>query len=211
MGAPLTGCYGAAMFTGLITDIGEVRLVERSGDTRFTIGTRYETDSIEIGASIAHSGACLTVIEKGADWFAADVSQETLDCTTLGAWEPGRRINLEKSLRLGAELGGHLVQGHVDGVVVVAERRSDGDSLRFSFEAPVELARFIARKGSVALDGISLTVNEVEGKSFGVNIIPHTAAHTNLGSIQVGDKVNLEVDLLARYVARLQSAPAAGI
>jgi len=211
MGAPLTDCYGAAMFTGLITDIGEVRLVKRSGDTRFTIGTGYETDSIEIGASISHSGACLTVIEKGADWFAADVSQETLDCTTLGAWEPGRRINLEKSLRLGAELGGHLVQGHVDGVAVVTERRPDGDSLRFSFEAPAELARFIARKGSVALDGISLTVNEVEGKSFGVNIIPHTAAHTTLGSAQVGDKVNLEVDLLARYVARLQSAPAAGI
>ena len=210
MGASASGCYGAAMFTGLISDVGVVREVDRSGDTRFTIGTGYDLNAVEIGASVAHSGACLTVVEKGADWFAVDVSQETLDCTTLGDWEPGRCINLEKSLRLGAELGGHLVQGHVDGVAVVTARRPDGDSLRFSFEAPVELARFVARKGSVALDGISLTVNEVEGKSFGVNIIPHTAAQTTLGSTQVGDKVNLEVDLLARYVARLQSAPAAG-
>ena len=208
MGAAGSGCYGAAMFTGLITDIGEVRSVERPGDTRFIIGTHYELGAVEIGASIAHSGACLTVVEKGEDWFAVDVSQETLDCTTLGDWAPGRRINLEQSLRLGAELGGHLVQGHVDGVAVVTARRPDGDSIRFSFEAPAELARFIARKGSIALDGISLTVNEVEGSTFGVNIIPHTAEHTTLGTTQAGDKVNLEVDLLARYVARLQSDPA---
>ena len=207
MGATVSDCYGAGMFTGLITDIGEVRSVDRSGDTRFVIATQYDMGPIDIGASIAHSGACLTVVEKGEDWFAVDVSQETLDCTTLGSWETGRRINLEQSLRLGAELGGHLVQGHVDGVAAVMARRPDGDSLRFSFEAPAELARFIARKGSIALDGISLTVNEVEGNTFGVNIIPHTAEHTTLGTTQVGDKVNLEVDLLARYVARLQSAP----
>lgn len=205
MGEPVPGCYGAIMFTGLITDIGEVRSVDRSGDTRFVVGTGYDLTQIEIGASIAHSGACLTVVEKGADWFVVDVSKETLDCTTLGGWQQGRRINLERALCLGAELGGHLVQGHVDGVATVTERRPDGDSIRFSFEAPAELARFIARKGSIALDGISLTVNEVDGTSFGVNIIPHTAEHTTLGSTQVGDKVNLEVDLLARYVARLQS------
>jgi len=198
------------MFTGLITDIGEVRSVDRSGDVRFVIGTCYEMGAVDIGASIAHSGACLTVVEKGEDWFAVDVSQETVDCTTLGAWEPGWRINLEQSLRLGAELGGHLVQGHVDGVAVVTARQPDGDSIRFSFEAPDDLARYIARKGSVALDGISLTVNEVEGCAFGVNIIPHTAKHTTLGTTQCGDKVNLEVDLLARYVARLQYGPTCG-
>ncbi len=209
MGGPVSGCYGAAMFTGLITDIGEVRAVDRSGDTRFTIGTGYDLNEVDIGASIAHSGVCLTAVEKGTDWFMVDVSQETLDCTTLGDWMAGRRINLERSLRLGAELGGHLVQGHVDGVAVVMARRPDGDSLRFSFEAPAELSRFIARKGSIALDGISLTVNEVDGNAFGVNIIPHTSEHTTLGTTQVGDKVNLEVDLLARYVARLQSDQAA--
>jgi len=198
------------MFTGLITDIGEVRSVDRSGDVRFVIGTCYEMGAVDIGASIAHSGACLTVVEKGEDWFAVDVSQETVDCTTLGAWEPGWRINLEQSLRLGAELGGHLVQGHVDGVAVATARQPDGDSIRFSFEAPDDLARYIARKGSVALDGISLTVNEVEGCAFGVNIIPHTAKHTTLGTTQCGDKVNLEVDLLARYVARLQYEPTCG-
>ena len=210
MGAAGSGCYGAAMFTGLITDIGEVRSVDRSGDVRFVIGTCYEMGAVDIGASIAHSGACLTVVEKGEDWYAVDVSQETLDCTTLGAWKPGWRINLEQSLRLGAELGGHLVQGHVDGVAVVTARQPDGDSIRLSFEAPDGLARYIARKGSVALDGISLTVNEVEGCAFGVNIIPHTAKHTTLGTTQFGDKVNLEVDLLARYVARLQNEPTCG-
>lgn len=205
MGAAGAGCYGMQMFTGLITDIGEVRAVERAGDTQFVIGTSFDMEGVAIGASIACSGACLTVVEKGADWFAVDVSAETLACTTLGDWQVGRRINLEQSLRIGAELGGHLVQGHVDGVAPVTERRPDGDSLRFSFEAPAELAKFIARKGAVALDGISLTVNEVEGRSFGVNIIPHTAQQTTLGAAQPGDTVNLEVDLLARYVARLQS------
>ena len=210
LGTTASGCYGEVMFTGLITDIGELRSVERSGDTRFVIGTGYETGTIDIGASIAHSGTCLTVVQKGDDWIAVDVSQETLDCTTLCDWVPGRRINLEQSLCLGAELGGHLVQGHVDGVAVVTARWSDGDSIRFSFEAPPELALFIARKGSVGLDGVSLTVNEVEGSTFGVNIIPHTAEHTTLGMMQVDDKVNLEVDLLARYVARLQSDTVSG-
>lgn len=210
MGATGYACYSDRMFTGLITDIGEVRQVERSGDVRFVIGTAYDMTAIAIGASIACSGACLTVVEKGEGRFAVDVSAETLACTTLGSWEPGRRINLEQSLRLGAELGGHLVQGHVDGVAVVTDRRPDGDSLRFSFDAPGDLAGFIARKGSVALDGVSLTVNEVEGIGFGVNIIPHTAQQTTFGALREGDRVNLEVDLLARYVARLQSAQASG-
>ncbi len=193
------------MFTGLITDIGEVRAVERETDARFVIGTAYDLAAVSIGASIACSGACLTVVEKGADWFSVDVSAETLSCTTLGEWQVGRRINLEKSLRLGAELGGHLVQGHVDGIAPVTDRRPDGESIRFEFEAPAELSRFIARKGSISLDGISLTVNEVAGRRFGVNIIPHTAKQTTLGTTELGQKVNLEVDLLARYVARLQS------
>ena len=198
------------MFTGLITDIGTVWQVYRDEDAHFTIGTDFDMTKVELGASIACSGTCLTVVEKGKDWFGVDVSVETQACTTLGTWESGRRINLEQSLRLGAELGGHLVQGHVDGVALVVDRQPDGESLRFTFEAPQELACFIARKGSVAVDGVSLTVNEVGGNRFGVNIIPHTAQFTTLGTLAVQDKVNLEVDLLARYVARLQS-DAAGV
>lgn len=198
------------MFTGLITDIGEVREVERSTDARFVIATAYDMAAVEIGASIACSGACLTVVEKTADSFLVDVSAETLACTTLGQWQEGRRINLEQSLRLGAELGGHLVQGHVDDVAAVTARRPDGESIRFEFDAPEELAYYIARKGSVAIDGISLTVNEVDKRRFGVNIIPHTAQQTTLGATQPGDNVNLEVDLLARYVARLQEARSSG-
>ncbi|WP_372917766.1 riboflavin synthase [Sandarakinorhabdus sp.] len=193
------------MFTGLIMDIGTVRKVEKPADTRFTIETNFDMSGVDIGASIACSGTCLTVVEKGQGWFSADVSGETIACTTLGAWQAGRRINLEPSLRLGAELGGHLVQGHVDGVAKVVDRHPEGDSLRFEFAAPRELSRYIARKGSVALDGVSLTVNEVEGNRFGVNIIPHTAQQTTFGLLKAGDEVNLEVDLLARYVARLQS------
>jgi riboflavin synthase len=193
------------MFTGLITDIGTVRQVEKRADTRFTIATSFDMAAVDMGASIACSGTCLTVVGKGDGWFSVDVSAETLSCTTLGGWQKGRRVNLEQSLRLGAELGGHLVQGHVDGVAKVVERRPDGDSLRFEFDAPADLARFIARKGSVALDGVSLTVNAVDGNRFGVNIIPHTAQQTTFGTLAVGDEVNLEVDLLARYVARLQS------
>jgi len=193
------------MFTGLINDIGVLREVGMAADPQFIIDTRFQMAAVEIGASIACSGACLTVTQKGDGWFSADVSAETLACTTLGGWRAGQPINLEKSLRLGAELGGHLVQGHVDGVATVTARRTDGDSLRFEFEAPAELARFIARKGSVALDGVSLTVNIVDGTGFGVNIIPHTARKTTFGALAAGDQVNLEVDLLARYVARLQA------
>ncbi|MDA0665043.1 MAG: riboflavin synthase [Proteobacteria bacterium] len=193
------------MFTGLIMDIGALRAVDGDDDRRFVIATAFDMEKVDIGASIACSGACLTVVEKGNDWFSVDVSAETLACTTLGSWVEGRRINLEPSLRLGAELGGHLVQGHVDGVALVTERRPDGGSLRFGFEAPAAFARYIARKGSVALDGVSLTVNEVDGNRFGVNIIPHTAACTTFGTLRKGDNVNLEVDLLARYVARLHS------
>ena len=193
------------MFTGLINDIGVLREVGKAADPQFIIDTRFQMAAVEIGTSIACSGACLTVTQKGDGWFSADVSAETLACTTLGGWRAGQPINLEKSLRLGAELGGHLVQGHVDGVATVTARRTDGDSLRFEFEAPAELARFIARKGSVALDGVSLTVNIVDGTGFGVNIIPHTARKTTFGALAAGDQVNLEVDLLARYVARLQA------
>jgi riboflavin synthase len=192
------------MFTGIISDIGEV--AQREGG-RFTIRCSYAADSIAIGASIACDGACLTVTEVAAapsgSTFAVDVSNETLSRTTLGEWRPGRRINLERALKAGDELGGHIVAGHVDGVARIAEVRADGQSRRFSLEVPPELARYIAPKGSVALDGISLTVNEVEENLFGINIIPHTLTHTTLGAKKPGDRVNLEVDVVARYVARL--------
>lgn len=200
------------MFTGIITDIGRVRSVKKRGDTRFTIATAYDPDGIDIGASIACAGCCLTVVERGRDgegnWFAVDVSQESLDCTTLGNWREGTRINLERALKAGDELGGHVVSGHVDGVGRIVDIRPEGDSLRFTFEAPQDLGRFIAPKGSVTLDGTSLTVNAVEdlksgGTRFGVNIIPHTQAVTTWGMVKPGDPVNLEIDMLARYVARL--------
>ncbi|WP_207456162.1 riboflavin synthase [Azospirillum sp. SYSU D00513] len=191
------------MFTGIITDIGRVRAVERQGDTRFTIETAFDMEEVAIGASIAHNGCCLTVVEKGTGWFDVQVSAETLSKTTLGGWAEGTRINLERSLKLGDELGGHLVYGHVDGVAAVAEVRPEGDSLRITFQAPAELARYVASKGSVALDGVSLTVNEVEGDRFGVNLIPHTQTATTFGALKAGDRVNMEVDMLARYVARL--------
>jgi riboflavin synthase len=196
------------MFTGIITDLGQVRAVERRGDARFTFETGYDTDGIDLGASIACSGACLTVVDKGPGWFAADVSAETLSKTTLGDWEPGTPVNFERALKVGDELGGHLVSGHVDGVAAVAERRAEGDSQRLTFVPPGPLSGFIAPKGSVALDGISLTVNEVEDDNagecrFGVNIIPHTAQATTLGGARPGMRVNLEIDLLARYVQRL--------
>jgi len=192
------------MFTGLITDVGRLRSrrpMERG--VRMEIETRYEMADIAIGASIACSGACLTVIEKGADWFAVDVSAETLDKTTLGTWQPGRRINLERALRLGDELGGHIVSGHVDGVAEVMACRPDGEAVRLSIGPPAQLSRYIAPKGSVAIDGVSLTVNEVGASDFGVCIIPHTLAATTLGEIETGARVNLEIDMLARYVARL--------
>ena len=191
------------MFTGIITDIGE--LVAREGG-RFTIRSRYGADSIALGASIACDGACLTATEIVADGagclFKVDVSNETLSRTTLGTWQAGRRINLERALKAGDELGGHIVSGHVDGLAGIRTISADGQSRRFVFEVPDHLARFIATKGSVALDGISLTVNEVEKGSFGVNIIPHTLTHTTLSAKKPGDRVNLEVDVFARYVAR---------
>ena len=193
------------MFTGLITDLGEIRAVSGDSDIRFVIGASYDMSSVAIGASIACEGACLTVVEKGDDSFTVDVSRETLSCTTLGSWTVGTRVNLERSLRIGEELGGHLVLGHVDGVAEVVGRRTDGESTRFEFSAPADCARFIASKGSITLNGASLTVNEVDGVRFGVNIIPHTADVTTFGALQPGQMVNLEVDLLARYVARLQS------
>jgi riboflavin synthase len=193
------------MFTGIVTDLG--RLAARDdadgGGLRLGIETAYDLATVEIGASIACSGCCLTVVEKGDGRFSVEVSAETLSKTTLGDWQPGQAINLERSLKLGDELGGHLVYGHVDGVATVEAIEPDGDSLRFVFSAPQELARYLAPQGSVALDGVSLTVNEVETARFGVNIIPHTARVTSFGALAVGDRVNLEIDMLARYVARL--------
>ena len=191
------------MFTGIVTDLGKVRAIKHSGDTRIEIETHFDMKSVDIGASIACSGACLTVVEKGEGWFAADVSAETLSCTTLGDWKPGARVNLERPLTANAELGGHMVSGHVDGVGTLRELRSDGDSKRFTFAAPRDLMRYIAAKGSVSVDGVSLTVNEVDDTSFGVNIIPHTQAQTTFGGMVQGTRVNLEIDLVARYVARL--------
>jgi riboflavin synthase len=191
------------MFTGIITDIGRVTRLDRQGDLRATIATQYDMATVDIGASIACNGVCLTVVEKAAGWFSVDASAETLSKTTLGGWTEGVRVNLERALRLGDELGGHIVSGHVDGLAEITSMRDEGGSTRFTFRISPALARFIAPKGSVALDGTSLTVNEVDGTSFGVNIIPHTKAHTTWGSLQVGDRVNLEIDTLARYVARL--------
>ena len=191
------------MFTGIITDVGTVRKIEKTGDTRIEIETRYDTHEIELGASIACSGPCLTVVEKGRDWFAVEASAETLSRTTLGDWAVGTRVNLERALCVGDELGGHIVSGHVDGVARVLDTQPEGDSVRFDFEAPADLKAFIATKGSVALDGVSLTVNAVDDARFGVNIISHTRAHTTFGDRARGDRVNLEIDMLARYVGRL--------
>ena len=194
------------MFTGIVTDIGEITSVTpggQAGDRRFVVRTRHDMAPIAIGASIACSGCCLTVLEKGTDWFAVEVSGESLAKTHLGDWKLGSRVNLELSLKLGDELGGHLVYGHVDGVGTIASMTPEGGSVRFVFEVPSELARFIAAKASVAVDGISLTVNEVDAERFGVNVISHTQAVTTLGQAKVGQRVNLEVDMLARYVQRL--------
>jgi riboflavin synthase len=191
------------MFTGIITDIGTVRAIAKAGDTRFEITTAYDLDGVDMGASIACNGCCLTVIAKGLDWFAVQASGETLSKTTLGNWERGTRINLERALKLGDELGGHIVSGHVDGIGQIVAITPDGESRRFRIRVPAALARFIAPKGSVAVDGTSLTVNEVDGADFGVNIIPHTQAVTTWGDMKVGQAVNIEIDMLARYVARL--------
>jgi riboflavin synthase len=192
------------MFTGIVTDVGEVRALTRMGDLRARIATRYDTATIEIGASIACDGVCLTATALGEDWFEVDISAETVSKTNIGDWAEGRRINLERALKVGDELGGHIVSGHVDGVAEVVGLRDEGDSTRITFRAPDALARFIAPKGSVALNGTSLTVNEVDGVEFGVNLIPHTKTATNWGAVAVGDRINLEIDTLARYVARLQ-------
>lgn len=199
------------MFTGIITDIGRVGTIRKppragAGDWRIAIETDWETSGVAIGASIACSGVCLSVVDSGPGWFAADVSAETLSKTTLGAWKEGVSVNLERSLRLGDELSGHLVYGHVDGVATITGCCSEGESWRFTFAPPEALMPFIASKGSIALDGVSLTVNEVEGATFGVNIIPHTAAVTTFGARRAGDAVNVEIDMLARYVARLSEA-----
>ena len=202
------------MFTGIITDIGTIRAVTAQGDLLARIATAYAPESIAIGASIACDGVCLTVTDRGADkpgaWFEVQISAETLSKTNLGAaggnrgWAPGHRVNLERALKLGDELGGHIVSGHVDGVALLLKVRDEGASTRLRLRAPAALAGFIAPKGSVALNGVSLTVNEVEGAEFGVNIIPHTKAVTTLGAAKEGDALNLEIDTLARYVARLR-------
>lgn len=193
------------MFTGIITDMGELREMEQRGDLRARIGTSYDTKTIDIGASIACDGVCLTVVALGPDWFDMEISAETLDKTNIGAlWTTGRRINLERALKVGDELGGHIVSGHVDGVAEITAMQDEGDSTRVTLRAPDALARFIAPKGSVALNGTSLTVNDVDGRDFGINFIPHTKSVTTWGQARVGDPVNLEIDTLARYVARLQ-------
>ena len=194
------------MFTGIVTDVGQVRHIEKRGDTHIVIATHYDVSAIDVGASIACSGACMTVVDKGNSkdrWFAVTASGETLSKTTLGSWTVGDPVNLERPMRVGDELGGHIVSGHVDDVAEIVRIVPEGESARMTFQAPVALARFIAPKGSVALDGVSLTVNEVDGARFGVNIIPHTFEVTTFGRAKPGMKVNLEIDLLARYVARL--------
>lgn len=204
------------MFTGIITDLGRIKRLRRGDLVDLTIATAFDTSAIPVGASIACSGACLTVIATGPEEFSVQVSAETVACTTIGSWQEGTLVNLEKSLRIGDELGGHLVSGHVDGIARILERRLEAESVRFVFEVPMELARFIAPKGSVALDGVSLTVNEVSGNEvwgtrFGVNIIPHTLACTNFGSAVAGQQMNLEIDLIARYVERLLGSRANGV
>ena len=201
------------MFTGIISDIGTVRHLEQKGDLTARIGSGYAPESIEIGASIACDGVCLTVIDRGADgrgaWFDVSISAETLSKTRLGIWAEGSRVNLERALKVGDELGGHIVSGHVDGVAEIVAMAEEGDSTRITFRAPEPLAKFIAPKGSVALNGTSLTVNEVDGACFGVNFIPHTKQATTWGEARQGDRVNLEIDTLARYVARLNEWNAA--
>ena len=191
------------MFTGIITDLGRVKAIALGPTTRLEIATAYDTATVAMGASVACNGCCLSVVEKGAGWFAFECSRETLDKTNIGDWKVGTPVNLERALKVGDELGGHLVSGHVDGVGRILSITPDGGSLRITVEAPMAMARSIAPKGSIVLDGISLTVNEVEGNRFGINIIPITQEVTNLGQAKAGDRVNLEIDLIARYVARL--------
>ena len=193
------------MFTGIITDVGTVAALTQEGDLRARIRTAYDTSDIDMGASIASDGVCLTVVALGPDWYEVQISAETVEKTNVGrnGWHVGKRVNLERALKVGDELGGHIVSGHVDGVAEVIALEEEGDSTRVTLRAPAELARFIAPKGSVALNGTSLTVNEVSGCDFGINFIPHTKEVTTWGDVAVGDQVNLEIDTLARYVARL--------
>jgi len=191
------------MFTGIVTDVGRVRAVrETNRDRRFEITTAFDLSTLDIGASVSHAGCCLTVVEKGADWFAVEVSGETLAMSTLDDWKQGRRVNLERAARVGDELGGHIVSGHVDGIGDVLSIESEGGSHRVRIRAPRPLHRLIAPKGSITVEGVSLTVNEVEDDVFGVNLIPHTWDVTTLGELKVGSRVNLEIDMLARYLAR---------
>ncbi|WP_300031737.1 riboflavin synthase [uncultured Roseobacter sp.] len=191
------------MFTGIITDIGTVTQTRQEGDLRARIQTAYDTAGIDMGASIASDGVCLTVVALGPDWYEVQISAETVSKTNLSTWSAGKRVNLERALRVGDELGGHIVSGHVDGVAEVVSVSEEGDSTRVVLRAPADLAKFIAPKGSVALNGTSLTVNAVDGCDFGINFIPHTKVATTWGDVKVGDQVNLEIDTLARYVARL--------
>jgi riboflavin synthase len=197
------------MFTGIVTDVGKVRHVEKRGDTHIVIATHYDVSCVDMGASIACSGVCMTVVDKGTAkdrWFAVTASGETLSKTTIGHWKAGDPVNLERPMRVGDEFGGHIVTGHVDAVAEIVSLKAEGESVRMMFELPMKLARFVAPKGSVALDGVSLTVNEVDGTRFGVNIIPHTQSVTTFGRAKPGMKVNFEADLMARYVARLVAA-----
>jgi riboflavin synthase len=201
------------MFTGIVTDVGTVRSAEQRGDLRLVIATQYDLASVDLGASIACSGVCLTVVDKGDDWFAVDVSEETLSKTAADHWREGAKLNLERALRIGDELGGHIVTGHVDAVATVVGTCPEGDSTRIGVSVPKSLAPMIAPKGSITLDGVSLTVNEVrdadDGSThFSVNIIPHTAQHTSLGTIKAGQQLNVEVDVLARYIDRMLAARA---
>ncbi|MGZ2412437.1 riboflavin synthase [Sphingomonas sp. F9_3S_D5_B_2] len=201
------------MFTGIVTDVGTVRSVEQRGDLRLTIATTFDMASVDLGASIACSGVCLTVVDKGDDWFAVDVSGETVSRTAADLWREGARVNLERSLRLGDELGGHIVTGHVDAVAEVVGVCAEGDSTRIGLRVPSALATMIAPKGSVALDGVSLTVNDVRDAEdgaahFSINVIPHTAQHTTFDDLTVGRQLNVEVDVLARYIDRMMAARA---
>jgi len=191
------------MFTGIVTDLGRISSVIKTGDWRFQIHTAFDTSSIDMGASICCAGVCLTVVETGPDWFAVDVSKETISKSTLGSWKANTVVNLERSLKVGDEMGGHIVSGHVDGVGHLYTKTLEGHSARMTFYASGDLIRFIAIKGSVTINGVSLTVNTVKDQSFAVNIIPHTQAVTTLGTLEINDPVNLEIDMLARYVARL--------
>ncbi|CAN5203226.1 riboflavin synthase [soil metagenome] len=201
------------MFTGIITDLGTVRSVEVRGDTRLVIASHYDLQTVDLGASISCSGVCLTVVAKDADSFTVDVSAESVSRTAPAMWKQGAELNLERACKVGDELGGHIVTGHVDGVGTIVGVRPEGDSIRIGVSVPASIAPFIAEKGSITIDGVSLTVNQVEDQAddtahFSVNIIPHTAEKTTLGTLKAGDSVNLEIDVLARYLARMQQAMA---